>query len=159
MMRSPVASGFGTTRAFRAGRSTTWATWSMSASMWRGETAACSGIVSWSGFPPTSRKKRCARLPLRDASHGCCDRRRDLHVEPGAPWVDREALRAVDEADRAAQTFRQAGLEELPRRAGVKPADVDAVDLHAGRDHVGPRRVEVVRVRATGRQCDAAHGE
>ena len=63
-------------------------------------------------------------------------------------------LASVPPCDLAATVVREA-----VSRAGVEPTDVDAVDLHAGRDHVGPGRVEVVRIGAAGRQCDAAHGE
>ena len=98
-------------------------------------------------------------IPAARCLHRCLHRRRDLHLEPGARGAYREAVRAVDEADVLAEALREAGLEELLSLPGVEPAHVEAVDLHACSNHVGAGRVEVVRIRAAGRECEAAHGE
>ncbi len=87
------------------------------------------------------------------------DHLRDVHVQPGLRWADREPARLVDDVHRLAEALRQAGLDQLLSLGGVEPADVDAGDLHPDRDHVRARGVEVVGVRSARRQCDAAHGE
>ncbi len=110
-------------------------------------------------LPARVAEEAVREAPAARCLHGCLHRRRDLHVEPCARGKYREAMGAVDEGDGFAEAFRQAGLEKLPSLPGMEPADVDAVDLHAGGDHIGAGRVKVVGVGAAGRQCEAAHGE
>ncbi len=95
-----------------------------------------------------------ARCLHRGSHHGC-----DVHTDSSLRRLHGEAVAAEDERDAMLEACSQVGLEELPCLCGVEPADVDARDLDADGDHVGARRVEVVRVGAARRKRDAAHGE
>ena len=83
-----------------------------------------------SGCPPTSRRKRCARPPLREAWTAASDHLRD-RPRAGRRVAGRTVKRcgAVDDGDRAPEPLGQAVGEQLLRLRRVQAADVDARDL------------------------------